>query len=201
MSPLPKSLTVPILEWFELEALYLWRALGFQLLDIAKALDVPRHTVVHQIYRGKKAQHSIRNLESWKEHAAHEASTIADLIAQGCPALETISLEAEEAAEMFLRASPKPDCPAERIQELGILDAGLSSKDGEFVIVDKLPGQMKGRTLDLCEAQAIVLWHREGYTLDEIYQGMKLPKAVVRGRIYRESAAERRLSEITCWRD
>ena len=197
MSKMPKTLVVPILEWFEIEAIYLWKSLGHQLRDIAQAIGTPRHSMVHQIYRGKKAQHAIKNLESWKEHAAHGTSPIT----AGCPAPETISLEAQEAAELFLRASPEPDGPAERIQELGLLDAALSPRGGEFIPLDKLPGQVKGRALDLCEAQAIVLWHREGFTLDEIAQGMKLSTGAVRSRIYRESSAERQLSEISCWRD
>lgn len=124
-----KSQKVPILEWFELEAICLWKAKGYQLLQIAGVMGVGRHSVCTQIYRGVKAQGQIAKLNSWRQHAAGEAR----LVARRLKPNETISLEAKEAAEMFLRAGPEPDCPHERVQELGVLDAALSLKDADGI--------------------------------------------------------------------
>jgi len=151
MNKLPKTPDAPVLEWFEIEALYLWRSLGCQLRDIAAALGVPQPALAHHLHRGKKDRAAVKMLDSWKEHAAKSAHS--------------------DSAEL---------------------------PQAEYK-VDVARLKVRGMGLEPCEAQAVVLWRLEGYSLEDIANGMGLSQDVVRGRIYRTTLAHRQLSEISCW--
>lgn len=182
------------LTWEELEAILLWTAIGFSLVSVAHGMEIPKGSVLHHIYRGKKAQALVAKSQAWKDYD-REKELAKVLAATNWPD-EGRGVAGQKGQELHPKGCSESCCAGTRLRDLGRVDAILRPRDAEPT---QEPGK-RVRELEWCEAQASLLWFESGWSTKDIARGMGIPFSTIKNKFYRPlGPALRGLSQIACW--
>lgn len=156
----------------ELEVLLIWHTLGYTPTEIAAGMCITKASVLHQIYKGKKAWAIVGKLQVWKDYD-HDAERAKFYAAANCPN-EGFSVAGQEGQELHPQGCTQPCCTGTRLRDLGRLDASLQLP--ECGLFREPRSKRKVRELEQCETEALLLWQGVGHSTQAIAQGMRLPE-------------------------